>query len=65
MMVVGQNVGGLLFAMCITSWCGTARQMRGQLMQLRESEYVQAAQMIGASRSASSSSTCCLTPSAS
>ena len=29
MMVVGQNVGGLLFAMCITSWCGTARQMRG------------------------------------
>ena len=39
----------LLFAMCITSWCGTARQMRGQLMQLRESEYVQAAQMIGAS----------------
>lgn len=49
MMVVGKNVGGLLIAMCITSWCGTARQMRGQLMQLRESEYVQAAQMIGAS----------------
>lgn len=49
MMVVGKNVGGLLFAMCITSWCGTARQMRGQLMQLRESEYVQAAQMIGSS----------------
>lgn len=49
MMVVGKNVGGLLIAMCVTSWCGTARQMRGQLMQLRESEYVQAAQMIGAS----------------
>ena len=49
MMVLGKNVGGLLVAMCITSWCGTARQMRGQLMQLRESEYVQAAQMIGAS----------------
>lgn len=49
MMVVGKNLGGLLVAMCITSWCGTARQMRGQLMQLRESEYVQAAQMIGAS----------------
>ncbi len=48
MMVVGKNVAGLLVAMCITSWCGTARQMRGQLMQLRESEYVQAAQMIGA-----------------
>lgn len=49
MMVVGKNVPGLLISMCITSWCGTARQMRGQLMQLRESEYVQAAQMIGAS----------------
>lgn len=49
MMVVGKNVAGLLIAMCITSWCGTARQMRGQLMQLREAEYVQAAQMIGAS----------------
>ena len=49
MMVVGKNVPGLLVSMCITSWCGTARQMRGQLMQLRESEYVQAAQMIGAS----------------
>lgn len=49
MMVVGKNVPGLLVAMSITSWCGTARQMRGQLMQLRESEYVQAAQMIGAS----------------
>ncbi len=49
MMVVGNNVAGLLIAMCITSWCGTARQIRGQLMQLREAEYVQAAQMIGAS----------------
>lgn len=49
MMVVGKNVAGLLFAMCITSWCGTARQVRGQLMQLREQEYVQAAQMMGAS----------------
>lgn len=51
MMVVGKNVAGLLFAMCITSWCGTARQVRGQLMQLREQEYVQAAQMMGASSS--------------
>lgn len=49
MMLVGKNVAGLLLAMCITSWFDTARKMRGQLMQLRESEYVQAAQMIGAS----------------
>ncbi len=51
MMVVGKNIGGLLVAMCITSWCGTARTIRGQLMQLREQEYVQAAQMMGASSS--------------
>jgi len=49
MMVIGKNVFGLLVAMCITSWCDTARQIRGQLMQLRESEYVQAARLIGAS----------------
>ena len=49
MMVIGKNVGGLLVAMCITSWCSTARTVRGQIMQLRESEYVQAAQMLGAS----------------
>ena len=29
MMVLGQNMGALLVAMCLTSWCGTARQMRG------------------------------------
>ena len=49
MMIIGKNTMGLLVAMSITSWCGTARQIRGQLMQLRESEYVQASRMIGAS----------------
>ena len=49
MMVVGKNVAGLLVAMCITSWVGTARIVRGQIMQLRESEYVQASQMLGSS----------------
>lgn len=48
MMVIGKNVAGLLTAMCLTSWVSTARQVRGQLMQLRESEYVQASQMLGA-----------------
>ena len=49
MMVIGKNTLGLLIAMSITSWCGTARQIRGQLMQLRETEFVQASQMMGAS----------------
>ena len=49
MMVLGNGMGALLIAMCITSWCGTARQMRGMIMQLRESEYVLAAESLGAS----------------
>ena len=51
MMVLGQNMGALLVAMCLTSWCGTARQMRGMIMQLRESEYVMAAETLGANPS--------------
>ena len=51
MMVLGQNMGALLVAMCLTSWCGTARQMRGMIMQLRESEYVMAAETLGGSPS--------------
>lgn len=49
MMVLGNNMGALLVAMCLTSWCTTARQMRGMIMQLRESEYVMAAETLGAS----------------
>ena len=48
MMVLDKSLGALLLAMCITSWCGTARQMRGMIMQLRESEYVMAAETLGA-----------------
>lgn len=48
MMVLGNSLFALLVAMCITSWCGTARQMRGQIMQLRESEYIMAAETLGA-----------------
>jgi oligopeptide transport system permease protein len=49
MMVLGNGVFALLVAISITSWCGTARQIRGQIMQLRESEYVLAAELIGCS----------------
>lgn len=48
MMVLGNSMFSLLVALSITSWVGTARQMRGQIMQLRESEYVLAAQALGA-----------------
>lgn len=48
MMVLGNSLFALLVAMCVTSWCNTARQMRGQIMQLRESEYIMAAETLGA-----------------
>ncbi len=48
MMVLGNSVWALLLAMCITSWVGTARQMRGLIKQLRETDYVAAAECLGA-----------------
>ena len=48
MIALGNSMGSLLVAMSITSWCGTARQIRGQVLQLRESEYIMAAQALGA-----------------
>lgn len=49
MLVLGNGMFGLLVAMSVTSWCGIARQIRGQILQLRESEYVFAAASLGAS----------------
>ncbi|PRR76850.1 Dipeptide transport system permease protein DppC [Clostridium liquoris] len=42
-----QGIGSLLLALCITGWTGMARLIRGQVMQLKESEYVLAAQALG------------------
>ncbi len=35
--------------MTITGWCGTARLVRGQMLQLKSQEYVLAAQALGVS----------------
>jgi oligopeptide transport system permease protein len=51
MLVLGNGMFALLVAMSVTSWCGIARQIRGQILQLRESEYVFAAASLGASPS--------------
>lgn len=48
MMVLGNNVPSLLAALCVTSWCNTARAVRGVILQLKSSEYVMAAQTLGA-----------------
>ncbi|MBM6907323.1 ABC transporter permease [Collinsella intestinalis] len=49
MMVLGNNLFALLVALSITAWCNTARQVRGMIKQLKESEYVYAAEVLGAS----------------
>lgn len=42
------DIGVILFALVILSWTGTARLVRGQVLQLREEPYIQAARMLGA-----------------
>lgn len=37
----------LILAMTITGWCGTARLVRGQMLQLKSQEYVLAARALG------------------
>ena len=49
MLVLGNSVPSLLVALCVTSWCNTARAVRGVILQLKSSEYVMAAQTLGAS----------------
>lgn len=51
MMVLGNNMFALLVALSITAWCNTARQTRGMIKQLKESEYVYAAEVLGAKTS--------------
>lgn len=47
MVAMGNSTISLLIALCISSWCPTARTVRGQIMQLRETEYVMAAEALG------------------
>ena len=49
LVVLGNGYPQLLFALCITNWTSTARMTRGQILKLRESEYVMASQALGAS----------------
>lgn len=49
LIVLPKGVPTLIIALCITGWTGIARLIRGQVMQLKSSEYVMAAQALGAS----------------
>lgn len=50
LVVFGNGYPQLLVALCITAWTGTARLVRGQILKLRESEYVMASRALGASQ---------------
>ena len=45
--VLGKGMTSLLIALCITSWTNLARIVRGQVLELKESEYVLAARALG------------------
>ena len=46
-LIVGGGVVGLLIAMTLSGWCYTARMVRGQIMQIRNKDYVLAAKLLG------------------
>lgn len=48
-MIMGRSMFSLIFAMSLTSWVGTTRMVRGQILQIKEQDYVQAAEALGAS----------------
>jgi len=48
MAVFGQNIMNLFFALAIVSWLTEARVVRGQIISLKNSEFVEAAKTIGA-----------------
>jgi oligopeptide transport system permease protein len=49
MTFLGNNIGSILLALCITYWIGTARLVRSQVLSLKHSDYVLAAKTMGAS----------------
>lgn len=50
-LILGKGIGALIIAMTVTGWCYMARLVRGQLLQIKEQEYVLAAKALGASPS--------------
>jgi peptide/nickel transport system permease protein len=47
-LIATPGVGVMIFALCLNGWVGYARLVRGQVLSLREREYVVAARAIGA-----------------
>ena len=49
--VLGSNFQSIIIGICISSWMGMARQIRAQVMTLKEQEFSLAAFVLGASKS--------------
>jgi oligopeptide transport system permease protein len=49
MVVLRPGITSLVLAMVITRWVGTARLVRGEVLRIKESDYVAAARVLGAS----------------
>ncbi len=49
LMIFGNNIPSMMLAICLTSWVSMARQVRTQVMSLKEMEFSLAAEVIGAS----------------
>ncbi|MBP3400098.1 MAG: ABC transporter permease [Erysipelotrichaceae bacterium] len=49
LMVFGNSITSMMLAICLTSWIQMARQVRTQVMSLKEMEFSLAARVIGAS----------------
>lgn len=46
---LGAGLGKLIMALCVIGWVGYARMIRGQVLKVREYDFVQAARALGAS----------------
>ena len=44
---VNAGVGGIVLAICITSWAGTARVVRSRVLQIREQPFIQIEKVLG------------------
>ncbi len=45
--VLGRSMFSLVFAMSLISWVGTARMVRGQILQIKEQDFIEAAIALG------------------
>jgi oligopeptide transport system permease protein len=48
MVVIGSGLGTIILALALTGWIGMARIVRGQIMQLKQLDFITAARALGA-----------------